>query len=267
GEELLVLFSLIEALANVGNERALGVIVPLIKKTTGALQHILLYSFVQIATRNNIPLSSYIVFKPYLLNALLSTDAKIVIAAVQSLVQMSDEVVEENLLSILGKNDEVDALILGNLQNNGKAFVLLAERYEASAFEQKKNIMGFIMPRVREISESTDKEMIRVRASLFDALAIDWSESDEEMRLMMIDALFYLDEERAFAYFSQLIESAESWMRVATLETIAGASHGRTNDLLIKFSNDEDEQVREFAYTVLQSRGLVIEDSEASGTI
>jgi HEAT repeat protein len=267
GEDLLVVFSLIEALANVGNERALGVIVPLIKKTTGPLQHILLYAFVQIATRNNIPLSTYIIFKPYLLSALLSTDIKVVIAAVQSLVQMMDDAVEEYLLSILGKNEEVDAIILGNLHNIGKAFVLLAERYEASAFDQKKNIMGFIIPRVREISENSDKEMFRVRASLFDALAIDWNESDEEMRLMMVDALFYLDEERAFAFFSQLVEGVETWMRVTLLETIAGGSHVRINDLLLKFSNDQDEEVREFAHAVLNSRGLMIEDSETSGSI
>lgn len=267
GEELLVLFSIIEALANVGNERALGIIVPLIKKSTGTLQHILLYAFVQIATRNNIPLSTYVIFKPYLLNALLSTDTKVVIAAVQSLVQMMDDSVEESLLSVLGKNEEVDSIILGNLQNVGKAFVLLAERYESSVFDQKKNIMSFIIPRVREIAESNDKDMLRVRASLFDALAIDWSESDEEMRLMMVDALFFLDEERAFSFFSQLIESAESWMRVSMLETIIGASHIRINDLLTRFVNDENEEVRDFAYAVLNSRGLMIEDSEASASI
>ncbi len=267
GEELLVLFSLIEALATVGNDRALGVIIPMIKKTTGPLQHILLFTFVQISTRNNIPMSTYTIFKPYLLNALLSTETKVVIIAVESLVQMMDDEVEGYLLSVLGKNEAVDSIILGNLQNTGKAFVLLAERYESSAFDQKKNVMGFIMPRIREISETNDKEMMRVRASLFDALAIDWADSDEEMRLLMVDALFYLDEERAFAFFAQLIDGSETWMRITTLEMVGSASHGRTTDLLVKFSNDDDLQVRECVHAVLNSRGLMTEDTESTGAL
>ncbi|MEI7907238.1 MAG: hypothetical protein WCI84_07775, partial [Bacteroidota bacterium] len=216
---------------------------------------------------NNIPMSTYTIFKPYLLNALLSTETKVVIIAVESLVQMMDDEVEGYLLSVLGKNEAVDSIILGNLQNTGKAFVLLAERYESSAFDQKKNVMGFIMPRIREISETNDKEMMRVRASLFDALAIDWADSDEEMRLLMVDALFYLDEERAFAFFAQLIDGSETWMRITTLEMVGSASHGRTTDLLVKFSNDDDLQVRECVHAVLNSRGLMTEDTESTGAL
>lgn len=267
GEELLVVFAVIEALATVGNELALSVIVPDIQRTSGPLQHILLYAFVQIANRNSIPLNTYVLFKPFLLNALASTEQNIVVAAINTLVQMIDDEVEERLLSVLGKNEDVDTLILGNLQNGERAFALLAERYESATGEQKKIILGFIMPRLREISENNEKDLQRVRASLFDALALDWNDADEEMRTMMVDALFYLDEERAFTYFSHLVEESESWSRVQVLEIVAGASHIRSNDLLAKFSNDENETVREFVLSVLSSRGLMIEDSETSGSI
>jgi HEAT repeat protein len=270
GEDLLITFAVIEALAAVGDEQSLEVIVPLIKESTGKLQHVLLYAYVSISNRLGVGIVDYEEYKPALIDALKDDDDKIIRASISGLVRVMDDEVEDKLLQSLGHGEESDNLIMNNLRNGRKAFALLVQQYDRASFSQKNTILNFLLPHLKEnisywfkeLNESLSRELQNSASSFFDTLALDWNESDEETRTKIMDALFHLDQERALSYFTQLAEDADPWLRMQFLELAANVSHARINDLLAKFSNDENDFVREFVVSILGARGLSVENPE-----
>ena len=85
------------------------------------------------------------------------------------------------------------------------------------------------------------------------------------VRTVIIDALFYLDEDRAVAYFVDLIGDSYFWLRMRVLELLAQISHYRSIDVLSQFVNDDDELVRSFITSVLLSRGILSDASVQQG--
>jgi HEAT repeat protein len=260
GEEMLVAFAVVEALAGVGGERSLEHIIPLIHKTNGKLQHILLYSLVCIAERYNVDLSLYSNFLPLFLDSLKDDDLRIVITSAKALLSMSNEEVEEQLLKILGKSEVLDQLILTQLHNTGHAFVKISQSYATMNIDQKKIVLEFILPILSEIVMSDDEEVQQCRSVLFSQLTEEWVDANEEMRGLIIDTLFYLDDEKAIEYFTALLDDTYQWLRMRVLELISQATHFRSNEVLAKFIYDENTTVREFVQSILSSRGLVAEE-------
>ncbi|MFA6540990.1 MAG: HEAT repeat domain-containing protein [Bacteroidota bacterium] len=270
GEELLELFSIVEALAGVGDESSLPAIAEMVRSGDAALHNILLYALVSIVQRYSLSPLRYEEYRNQLLNALNDSNGKIVMQVIQALAAIADGEIEEKLLQKLGKNDAIDALILKNLRNGKKAFSLLVGKYETGDRNQKKSIVHFLLPHLQEnmghwfseIQYNGMKPLQRSASSYFDLLALDWREADEEMRTEIMDTLLYLDQDRALTYFTQLAEEADSWTRMEFLEQIAGSTHPRANDVLLKFAGDDNDFVREFVHSILQSRGLSFSNPE-----
>ncbi len=270
GEDLLVTFAVAEALGAVGTEASLPSVLELVKKFDGKLRHIVLYAFVSIIERHALSKSDFEQFRDLFIDALNDDDQKIVSASTKALVTMLDDEIEDRLLQVLGMSEEIDTLILMNLRNGRKAFVMLTKKYDHADTLQKKTILKFLLTHLQEnmhqwfhdINHDTMKDLQNSISTFFDNLALDWNDADEETRIDIMDALFYLDQDRALTYFTQLAEDADPWIRMQFLEQVAGASHMRSNDLLAKFAHDENDFVREFVVSILQSRGMSIENSE-----
>ncbi len=265
GDEILVNFAIVEALAATGDPNVIKGIVEHCKNSTGKMRNIYLFSVVCIAERYEMQLSDFSELVGYFKEALQDDDTRIVIASAKALLSMMDVEVESHLLNLIGRNDQLDQLILNNLQGGGRSFVALAKKYPAFQRDQKKTAIDFMMPQLNELAATDNKEIQQARADLFAQFVGEWIDSDEEMRTVIIDALFYLDEERAVSYFIDLIGDSYFWLRMRVLELLAQISHYRSVDVLSHFVNDDDEMVRSFITSVLLSRGILSDASVQQG--
>lgn len=265
GEELLVNFAIVEALASTGNPGVIGAITEHCGTSTGKLRNIYLFALVCIAERYEIPLSQFAPLSEYFMTALQDDDTRIVIASTKALMSMMDPDVEVQVLNLIGRNEQLDQLILNNLQGGGRSFVTLARKYPAFHRDQKKTAIDFILPQLSGLAALDDEEIQEARAELFGQLVGEWIDADEELRTIIIDALFYLDEDRAVEYFIDLIGDSYFWLRMRVLELLAQISHYRSSDVLSQFVNDDDEMVRNFAASVLMSRGIISESAVHQG--
>lgn len=257
GDELLVNFAIVEALAATGNPNILKAIAEHCNTSTGKMRNIYLFALVCIAERYEMMLSEFSSLVDHFKAALQDDDTRVVIAATKALLSMMDTDVEAHVLNLIGRNEQLDQLILNNLQGGGRSFVALAKKYPSFQRDQKKTVIDFIMPQLSDLAATEDEEIQQSRADLFAQLVGEWIDSDEEMRTIIIDAMFYLDEDRAVAYFIDLIGDSYFWLRMRVLELLAQISHYRSVDVLSQFVNDDDEMVRSFVSSVLVSRGII----------
>ena len=267
GEELLVMFAVIEALANIGSESSLEQIIPLIRDTNGKLRHVLLYALVCVAERCGKDLASFSGFADKFLEALYDDDLRVVRAAVKALVSMPSDETEERLLEILGKSDFLDQFILANLRNDGHEFVMIVRKYPSLGREQKKTVLEFLLPNLSEIDAHAREEVQQSRADFFSLLTEEWVEANEEIRGLIIDTLFYLNAEEAIGYFNTLLGDTYQWLRMRVLELIAQATHFRSSEVLARFMNDENPMVREFVQSILSQRGISAEETMPQGML
>lgn len=254
GEEILVTYAVAEALANAGSEDSLEKISSLVRRTSGKMQHILLYALVSIAERFQQELSSYSEFRNEFINALRNDDLRIVIASAKALAAMPNDETENSLLEMLGKSEALDNVILSGLRNHGQSFIKLVKKYPTLNSAQKKTALEFLLPKISEIVTHYDGEAQQSRMRLFSLLTEEWVEAGEEMRGLIIDTLFYLNEEDAVAYFTTLLDDTYQWLRMRVLELIAQTNHYRSSEVLAACINDKDVAVREFARSMLRGR-------------
>lgn len=265
GEDQLVAFAIVEALAGTGTPHVLEKLVPYCRTSSGKMRNIALFAVVCIAERYEIPLSEYQNLAELFKAAVKDDDTRIVIASVKALLTMMDEEVEAVLLHLIGRNGQLDQLILNNLQGGGRSFLALCRKYPSFQRDQKKTVIEFIMPQLNELAASDDDDIRSARAEFFAQLVGEWTDADDDLRPLIIDALFYLDDERAVAYFSDLVSDTYFWLRMRVLELVAEISHYRGVDVLARFVNDPDETLRSFVQSVLLSRGLLAEASTQEG--
>jgi HEAT repeat protein len=261
GEELLVNFAIVEALAATGDPSIMAKIIDLCGHCSGKMRNIYLYAVVCIAERYEILLAEYESLRSLFIDALNDDDQRIVIAAAKALLSMMNRETEGPVLGMIGKNEMLDQLILNNLQGGGRSFVAIVKKYPGFRRNQKKTALEFLLPLLNELGQEEDEEITDARAELFAQLVGEWIEADEELRTTIIDTMFYLDEERAVAYFTDMINDTYFWLRMRVLELLAQISHYRSADVLTQFVNDQDEKVRTFVTSVLVSRGILSDET------
>lgn len=265
GDDLLVNFAIVEALATTGSPAILDTVIRLCRTSSGKMRNIYLYALVCIAERYEMMLMDFDHLREQFVAALTDDDIRIVTAVTKALLSMMTPETEAAVLHQIGKNEGLDQLILNNLQAGGRSFVALVKKYPAFQRNQKRTALEFIMPMLSELSQSDDDEIRNSRADLFALLVGDWIDADEEQRTTIMDAMFYLEEERAVAYFTDLINDTYSWLRMRVLELLAQISHYRSSEVLLQFVNEPDEKVRSFVTSVLISRGILSDETVEQG--
>lgn len=265
GDDLLVNFAIVEALATTGSPAILDTVIRLCRKASGKMRNIYLYAVVCIAERYEMLLMDFDHLRDEFIAALQDDDIRIVTASTKALLTMMTPETEGAVLHQIGKNEALDQLILNNLQGGGRSFVALVKKYPGFQRNQKRTALEFILPMLNELAQIEDDEIRSARADLFALLVGDWIDADEEQRTTIMDAMFYLEEERAVAYFTDLINDTYSWLRMRVLELLAQISHYRSSEVLLQFVNEPDEKVRNFVSSVLVSRGILSDETVEQG--
>lgn len=267
GEEQLVIFAVIEALAAAGSPDAVPHLTRLAGSTAGKIRNIILYALVCIAERYETPLSSFSGLAPLFTEALSDDDTRIVITAVKALQSIPSDASENEVLRLLGRNAVLDQYILTSIRAGSTLFAAVAERFRILTPEQRKAALEHLIPQMAELGVSGGPDIVRSRERLFEAVEKEWLEADDDARIVFFDALFHLDEQRAVMYFQELIADPEFWMRAHALELLAQIGHYRSVDVLARFLEDPDDEVRSYVQYVLSSRGVIAESAQGEDTL
>jgi HEAT repeat protein len=266
GDDPLVLFSLIEALAAVGDDHALTVLKDRIHTVSGKLRSILLHTVWQIAGRLEKPLTLTPEYKPDFIVALKDSDPAIRQTAAEALAFYNDVESTTAMLRALGSGEPLDTILLNSLLKRPETFQCTVDFLsEGSAPNEgvllstlgrlTLQLTGKIM---RDVTTPIDEALF---ARAFALTAARWNDAGQETRAVIIDLLFRLDGDRAVEFLDPVLNHPDPWLRIHVAEVIAAISDSRAPEFLVRFLQDDDPIVRETAVGLLESRGISCDPS------
>ena len=261
--DAVLLYALLEALGAVGTREALHVLFLHLDEVRGKLRSVVLHAIVQIAERCHeevrFPESSRLL----LLDALRDDTEAIRLSGAKALAQFKDEESTCAMLDALGSSEELDFLLLSEMFGRDAAFERAVELLEQGGGRGKQQLILFLGKTVDDFvraSEgySTPEVVSSVVARAFRIVSMEWHESDQETRSIIVESLFRLDGDRAVEIMGQIITEPDPWLRVQIIELLSAVRDERALDVVSRLLDDENELVREAAVSALQAKGVAL---------
>ena len=253
-------FALLDAIGTVGNVETLEIIQANYENIKGPLRNTLLHVMVQIVERCNLEYQFDKKVRNDLLRALHNDNHDIQLSAAKGLVQFKDPQVTRDLVLSLGISEEMDFVIIAQMSERPQVFRIAVECLEEGITSGKIQIIMLLGKLAIEFIHSYKnyagypiKNGDLNRA--FAATAEFWSEAHQEDWEIIADTLFGFDCDRALAFLSGVITELDPWSRVHIIERLAAIPTQRALDCIARFSNDENETVREAALAILLTAG------------
>lgn len=254
-------FAIIEALGVLGGSETLSEFKESVGAVKGPLKSATLHAIVRISERLGRPIPAEENLKLDYLYVAKDSDPAVRISGVKGLSLFAGSDVTEALIRSLGLSSEVDAVAVPALLRRDDTLQCSITMLEHLPPGQRKAVIGLlgrltmetIQAVMRKAISSGDEEVFQ-RA--FVAIAAQWGEADEEMRAVIVDALFRLDGDRAVEFLDAIVNDPDPWLRIHVIEVIAAIADARAPEFIAKFLQDDDEMVREVAMGALQSKGI-----------
>lgn len=256
----VALYALIEALSVVGYDQAYAVLRAHIYSVKGKLRRILLHAFIKIGERCGIALSDVESLRADLIEALRDDNKLIQLSAAKGLGNLEGDDVTAALVKAIGRNEELDGLLLPLLEYRPGVFTLVVQAVEAGHLKATKEVVGLLAKLISHIEylslpeEFTDPGN-RLLQRAFDVVRNGWADANEETRSAIADALFKLDGDQAVEALDVIRNDSDPWLRMHVIELLMPLEDRRIPEFISRFLGDEDEMVRELAATSLEARG------------
>jgi HEAT repeat protein len=265
----LLLYTILEALAQVGSKKAFTILNEHLHTFSGKLQHVLLHCMIHICERSCEDHKSWIPYKTELLEGLLDDDPHIQISIMNALCSIEGNDVTKALLKRINLSESVDAELVPLLVQRHNIIQVCTEMIAEGTMSINKTSLDILSQTVLYVKyENIPVEMLQLQENILPMLAKllgeYWSIADQEVRPIIIDLLFKLDGDRAIEILKSITEDPDPWLRMQVLELLASVSDRRAADFLAQFVNDDDETVRQLAYSVLEAKGYLGEPAANS---
>jgi HEAT repeat protein len=262
----LTLFSIIEALSAIGNQDALTTIHDSFDTFQGKLRSVSLHAMIRISERLNIKPITLPSWKHDYIRALNDDDIEIQKSAVQALTFYKGSDVTRVLLEALGRSSQLDAVLLPVLFERDDVFITIVEMMEqlsdclctpmiTMTGQLVRNVMKDFL---RKLESRIDEDLLR---RLFDEVSKRWIMGDVESRGVIVDIIFRLDGDRAIEFLDEIRKDPDPWIRLNIIELVADVADRRAPQFISQFLEDEETMVQELAASILQTRGLIVENS------
>jgi hypothetical protein len=205
-----------------------------------------------------------------LLAMLNDTNIAVQISAARILSEINKKEITEKLFLLLGTKEELDEAIFALLEKRDT----ILEDLLAAVCEQRialnVSTISFVAKAARSlvITKYFDRQLDALQEWTmkgFEIISSQWHTASDQTREVIVDALFSLDSNRAFEFFLGLAEEADPWSKMQIIELIAKIENPKSADYVARFMNDEDENVRELAAAVLDSKGVLSGQEEKEG--
>lgn len=256
----LLLYTLLEALGVCGNKKALTILREQIGTLKGTLNSLLIHAVVQISNRCNSCEFNWNVHKRDLIEALGADNPSIRISAIQALQNLDDNEVTARLFLELGKNDDVDSMLVNVLPQRRNFLEIAVKTICTSEFVLSKSFFLVLRQYLKTLTYANlhpeflnlDGKYLPQLSKLLGQL---WHSADEESRPILIEVLFLLDGDRAIEVLSGVTEYPDPWIKMQVIELLAPITGRQAVDFIARFVTDDDEMVRQLAISVLESKG------------
>jgi HEAT repeat protein len=254
------IFSLLDAIGTAGDIGTLEIILANYENIKGPLRDVLLHVMVQITERCNLEYQFEGKVQNDLLLALHNDNHDIQLSAAKGLVQFKDPIVTRELLLSLGNSEEMDFVIIAQMSERQQVFKIAIECLEEGVIKGKIQVIMLLGKLAVEFMHSykdfpsypiDNNELDRA----FAATAEFWHEASQEDWEIIADTLFRLDCDRALAFLSSVITELDPWSRVHMIERLATIPTQRALDCIARFTDDENEMVRETVLATLRETG------------
>lgn len=256
----LLLFTLVEALGALGNTDTLRLLQSHVDRMQGKLRRASVKAMIQISQRTGCSIEADERFKSSFIELLHGEDAEVSEYAARFLAADRSEEVTRGLVKALGAFESVDALLISILSERVDTLVHAVQLLSESPPFKKAPILRLLGAIATDrncaalgVLFQPGGETLLTRA--FDAIRDAWAEADEEMRSLVIDGLFLYDGERAVEFLRGVLSDADPWLRAHIVELLGKVTHAEVERLLLRLAQDEDEMVRELAFSALLQRG------------
>ncbi|HTY39052.1 MAG TPA: HEAT repeat domain-containing protein [Bacteroidota bacterium] len=256
----LVLYALLEAIGQIGYDKAFFELSNHISRVKGKLRRILLHAIIRIGERCTLTMENVEVVKQDLIEALKDKNAAIQVSAVKGLANVEGEDVTTALLEAVNRSEECDAVLCPILEYREGAFQVMVNDLESGKITPTKEVIGLMGRLVSRIEYAAiPKELIesdgRLLQRAFDAVKGAWNEATEDLRAVIVDTLFRLDGDQAIQVLDAIVDEPDPWLRIHVIELLAPLTDRRIPEFIGRFMNDEDEMVRDVAASTLAGRG------------
>ncbi|MCX7984319.1 MAG: HEAT repeat domain-containing protein [Bacteroidetes bacterium] len=256
----LLLYTMLEALSKCGNKKALTILREQIGMLKGHLNYLIIHAVVQIGLRCNACEIGWLPYKQYLLEALSAEEPFIRISAIQALHTLKDDDITTALFLELGKNEEVDLLLLDILPQRSKFLEIAVKTICSAEFMLSKVFLLVLRKYLKNLTYANLHQEFLIHEvtylhTLSQLLGKQWYSADEETRPILIELLFLLDGDHAIEVLSDVTEYPDPWVKMQVIEYLAPVSGRQAVDFIARFVSDDDEMVRQLAITILESKG------------
>ena len=228
-----------------------------IKYLEGAYKWAAIETIGKLEEKYKLELPSDIALKNSLIETLESADPLYKKAAVRLVSLFRDEEICEKVLSIYGNDNSIDEKLQIYFSKNLNLFFKVVVKYIKADILNAKQIIELIKDMIT-VDNGASLQVLNdfeIR-SFIDLFTKELTNSDEEVRSNSMELLFFFDLETALMFSDTMMEDSVSWNRLKLLEIIQYADHPRITEVIKRFSNDQDEMVRENAQTILNERGI-----------
>ena len=259
----LVLFALIDAMGELGEEEALTMMQGLVGTARGTIRSALLHSIEQIARRLERPVAMTPELQQNYLMALGDDDLTVCLSAVKALAQVPGPEVTRALVYSLGRFPDLDQELLLLLLDRDDALGNTLEAIEQGRCPRTKSTIGIVARLALEFTRSCMRPGTRnideaLLSRTFAAVEGQWDVADEETRAAIVDALFRLDGDRAVEFLDRIMNDPDPWLRMHVIELLMAIDDRRAPEFMARFLSDDDEMVREVATETLRARGYEV---------
>ncbi|MBI5464515.1 MAG: HEAT repeat domain-containing protein [Ignavibacteriales bacterium] len=260
----LVRFALIEALAQCGRPSALTGLYGSLRTAHGKLWQTTMHAIVSICERSGESLQVTSADKEQLLSMVGTAETEVSASAVKALAHLAGDDVTTELLQQFGRSEDLDQLLTETVRTRHNVFVQCTAALEKNSGRGKRQLITLLGELARQYARNlfsahaTDISLSSMNAAT-DAVMQQWHSADLDTQTVILNALFYLDGDRAIQFLETTTDDLDQWQRVQCIELLGSVSDRRVPTFLQRFLSDEDEMVRSVSANTLESLGFAPE--------
>jgi HEAT repeat protein len=266
----LLMFAIIEALGEFGNQTTLELLKTCFERFSGKLRNVALHALVRIVERLDVPIPVKDNWKAYIIAAVRTEHGPLQISAAKALAMFNGIDVTVVFMQLTGMSQELDDLCSSICLSREGAFQAAVIALESLRPENRKQLLLVL----RRLVDHAIPEMMRSKGPAIEpewigraaeVVAASWEASDEETRTAIVDVLFRIDGDRAMKSLDEIMRDPDPWLRLHVIETAGQVIDQRGVEFIRRYLADEDTNVQETVVGILQSKGVSIGEMPGIG--
>lgn len=256
-ENELSKFSLIESLGKIGNHESFEIILNDIKNLSSPYSWVAIETLGKLKDKLNLDLPTNESLKSALLETLTIADLQYKRSAIKLIEIFDSHDIINYIIPVYGNEPEIDLILKEYFVVNSQIFFRDVINYVENSSGNLKSIIHLI----QDVLQSNNINSIQFideleRQKMIEKFVNLLNHPDEELRVNLMELLFYMDYETALLSINTMLDDPVVWNRARLLEILQCSDDPRILEIIIEMTNDQDEMISENAKEILSQKGI-----------